>query len=488
VATLFLSSARSTKPYDCLSYFPHASCSPLFKAVDFVTLFKELFERFLSSSLSHPREKKRLINVFSTASATAFAKAISFLLALISVPIALEYLRKERYGLLVTLTSLTALLAFADLGVGNSLINCISEADGKDDPLLKKKHVSTAFFTLLGIIALFTCGLLLFTQEVPWGHLFGIRSPEALREVNPAVWIVFACFLLNLLFGIAYKAQLGLQLGYIGSLWQAAGSILGFGGLLFCTKTDQGLLGLLAAVLGGPVLASFFNFVWFFYGSHRWLAPSISYCSKNILSAMGRLALLFFILQIAVSMGYESENLIIAWLLGPETVVQYDVHKRLFSLLPMVLGFTLTPLWPAYREALTRGHLPWVRNVFLASVLIAFVSSSFFALLLYFQAPAVLRWWIGPDFSASAPLISCLSIWLVVASLGGCLAMLLNAAGLIRFQIYSSLLMGTSNLALTIHLVPLFGPSGAVYASLISTLLFTFLPSAWMARKILTPS
>jgi O-antigen/teichoic acid export membrane protein len=46
----------------------------------------------------------------------------------ISVPLTLTYLGSERYGMWMAISSIVALLAFADFGLGNGLVNAIAVA------------------------------------------------------------------------------------------------------------------------------------------------------------------------------------------------------------------------------------------------------------------------------------------------------------------------------------------------------------------------
>ena len=71
---------------------------------------------------SHERHRR----VAWTALTSAMAQAMSLVTLLITAPLSLDYLGVERYGLLITITSFAALLNFADLGIGNGLINAVS--------------------------------------------------------------------------------------------------------------------------------------------------------------------------------------------------------------------------------------------------------------------------------------------------------------------------------------------------------------------------
>ena len=69
-----------------------------------------------------------------------------------------------------------------------------------------------------------------------------------------------------------------------------------------------------------------------------------------------KIGMLFFVLQLATAVGYESDNIVIAQLLGAEQVSQYAIPLKLFMFVPLLVGFGYSALWPAYGEAIARGE------------------------------------------------------------------------------------------------------------------------------------
>ena len=97
---------------------------------------------------SHERYRRILLTGGSTLIAKIFIAAIN----LVTVPLTVNYLGAERYGLWMAISSVLALMSFADLGLGNGLLNAISRANGRNSAEEAQVAVSSTFFILMTII------------------------------------------------------------------------------------------------------------------------------------------------------------------------------------------------------------------------------------------------------------------------------------------------------------------------------------------------
>jgi O-antigen/teichoic acid export membrane protein len=91
---------------------------------------------FRPSSTSSPteaRSRERYRRAFLAGVTSAASRAVSIAAVLISIPITLKYLGVDRFSVWMTITSLTALLAFADFGLGNGLMNVVARCYADED-------------------------------------------------------------------------------------------------------------------------------------------------------------------------------------------------------------------------------------------------------------------------------------------------------------------------------------------------------------------
>jgi O-antigen/teichoic acid export membrane protein len=431
------------------------------------------------------RAKERHRNIALSAAAAAAAKIISAGTALVSLPLTLHYLGPERYGLWVMISSLVAILSFADLGIGNGIVNSVSAALGRDDRPGVLGFVSSAFF-VLSLVA--TVMFLIFCAAyswVPWHAVFNVNSAQARAEVGPAVAVFVLCFLLAMPIGIVGRVQVALQRGFLASLWQCLASLLGFAGVLLAIQLEAGLPGLVLAFMGAPLLAALLNsWVFFVYQCPEW-RPTRASVSKAASLHLLRFGALFLVLQLVAAIAFASDSFVIAQALGAAAVAEYAVPERMFSIITMVLAMVLAPLWPAYGEAIARGDDLWVRRTLKRSVAIAVGLAAVFSVFMVLVGEWVMSWWVGEAVQPPFLLLMGLAVWKTLEACGSALAVFLNGAHVVRSQVVMAVLTALGALTLKVMLVKQMGVEGTVWATVVAYSVFTLAPVFFLLPGIL---
>lgn len=432
------------------------------------------------------RSKERYRRIALTMLTSIGVRGISTLTALITVRLTVNYLGSERYGLWVTIMSVITALGFADLGIGNGLMNAISDANGRDDRESARGYVSSAWFMLTGLSILGGLAFLVLYPIIPWARIFNLTSDAVIAEAGPATAVFVVCFLLNMPLSLVQRIQAGYQEGMTNSLWMVFGYVLGFVALLVAIQARASLPWLVLAMAGTPVFATFLNNVVMFGMRRRWLRPRLSSITEGTAKKIVSVGFLFFVLQVAVAAAYSSDNIVVAQILGPQGVTQYSVPLRLFQIAPQILGMLLYPLWPAYGEAIARGDMAWVRRTLKRSILIGLainIPPSLF--LIGFGVPVIHLWIDNTTITPPFLLLLGFGAWSIMNSFTGPIAMLLNGATVIRFQVICSSIMAVMNLTLSIILTSLIGLPGPIWASIISVTICILIPSALFIPKLL---
>jgi len=453
------------------------------EAIERILQFKRLAQvvslmrlRPFENTTPESRSRERHRRVVLTAVASASAQGISIITGLISVPLTIGYLGKERYGLWMTMSSAVAILGFADLGMGNGLVSVISTADGKDDRDAAGRYVSSAFFLMSGVAAILAFLFAIAYPLIPWPQAFNVTSALAVSEVGPAVSMLTGCFLLTIPLGIVYKVRSGYQEGFTNSAWLAVGNLIGLGGVLLAIYLKAALPLLILAMAGGPVVAMLLSSAAMFGFKRPWLRPRFRNVTKIALKKVLHLGSLFLVLQVTLAIVYSSDNIIVAHVVGSGAVAEYAVTAKMFSLTPILIGMVIRPLWPAYGESLSRGDVEWVRNTFLRSLKLGlFVALSISTVLVLFGAQ-IINLWVGPAVAPSFYLLLGLGIWTVIMTAGDAMAIFLNGLSIIRFQAACAVVMTCVAVILKVVLARWIGLPGIAWGMIIGYSLCSAIP------------
>lgn len=436
-----------------------------------LALIRKLFgQQSFDLNTKSGRSKERLRRAALTTLSSGAAKAIALLTSLVSVPLTYRYLGPERYGIWMVLISIIGAMSFADLGIGNGLMNAISEAYGKDDRDQARQHVSSALALMSAIaVALALIGAVAF-PFLPWLRLFNVQSQAVASEGAIAFLVLYASFVINIPLGVITRAQLGIQKAYIAQTINAIGSIVSLALILLVIYLRGNLAWLVFATVGIGIIATIFN-GWILFSEYPWLIPAIHAVRSASARKIFNLGILFFVLQCSFTLAYTSDNIVIAQIMGAAAVAIYSVPQKLFSLVTATVSIAATPFWPAYAEAIARGDVSWVRRVFKASLRTVLAITIPLCTLLAIAGPWILKVAVGKSFEAPPALMGAFAVWGVVYSISMVTSVLLNGAGVLKGQALLSVVASVSNLALSIVLTRRLGVIGVCLGSIITQVL-----------------
>lgn len=430
---------------------------------------------------AHERHRRALMATLMS----LVAKLVSIGTMLITVPLTLGYLGAERYGMWMIMSSLVAMLSFADLGIGNGVLNAVSAAHGRDDLAAMRRSISSATVVLcliaVTILAVFTFAY----SHVVWHELFNVRGALARREAGPAIAVFVLCFAIAIPFSIVQRVQIGLQMGFLANLWQCAASVVALVAVVIAVELKAGLPVLVAAFMGAPLIAAAGNSLFFFGRRYRHLAPRLTVFDPATAREVMQIGVLFLLLQVAAAATYSAHNVLIAQILGPASVAAFAVPERLFSIITMLVTMTLAPLWPAYREAIQRGDTDWVRHTLRRSVVLSVAGAAAMAAPLVFLSPWVIHWWVAGAVAPPMLLLAGLGVWRIIEAVGLSLSMYLNGAHIVKAQVFTASMTAGCAILLEIALLKSIGVAGSVWAMIVAYGIFTIVPYAMMVPRSL---
>jgi O-antigen/teichoic acid export membrane protein len=320
--------------------------------------------------------------------------------------------------------------------------------------------------------------LVLVYPFIPWVSLLAVTSPEARAEAAPAVAALLSIFLIGIPVSVATQVRVARQEMYLVHLTAAAGNVASVAALLLVIVTQQGVPALVVAMAAPPVVAAAVNALILFRHDAPELRPSFTLFDLRTGVGLVRSGFLFFVLQISMTVAFTTDTLVVAQIVGPDAVAEYGVASRLFLIPLALVAIALSPLWPAYGDAIARGDVAWTRTTLDRSIKGGlFIAIPVAAVLVIFGEWIISVWANGAVTPPFALLLG-LGIWTVESTIGNAVAMLLNGAHELRFQAVAAVVMAVANLALSIWLTTRIGVAGVVWGTVISYGAFVLIPMA----------
>jgi O-antigen/teichoic acid export membrane protein len=439
------------------------------------------FDRSTSDGRSNERHRRITLSTM----AAIVGRVINAIVALVTVSVTLKYLGNERYGLWMTISSGIGMLSFADFGIGNGLLNAVTHAYAKLDHSEIARSISSSFFFLCAVAALLGVVFGLVFGHVDWSLMFNARSQLARMEAAPVVLAVVACFLGNIPLGIVARIQVGLQQAFLNDLWQTGGGLLSLIALLVGVRLRWGLPFLVLTACLIPLAATLANGLVLFRRGAPWLLPRLQFFHWRVARTMGHSGFMFFLVQLGYILSFSSDNLILARIQGPGAVAQYAVVQRVFLVAATINATWLTPLWPAYGEAIELGDSLWVRRTLKWSVIFATTITAVLSITLLIARGPLFHLWVGSGIQVPFSLAFGFAGWAVVQAAGNAVAMYLNGSNALEVQIILASVLFVVGTPLKFLLCTRFGGSGIVWGQVTAYLCLVAVPMAVAVPRLL---
>ena len=366
-------------------------------------------------------------------------KGISILAGLLLVPMTINYVDSENYGLWLTLSSMIAWMSFFDIGINNGLKNKLAEALARKDYKLGRKYVSTTYAILALIFIPLMLILLFIVPLIPWESLLNISSKYG-NSLVVAICILVVYFCLNFILSTINVVMMADQQPADASLRSLVQQLVSLAIIYVLTLTTKGsLVNLCLALCASPlIVVLFFNFS-LFRGKYAGLAPSFNNIDFSVAPDLMKLGIQFFIIQVAGIIQWQMANFLIIRYFGAVSVTEYNIAYKYFSILTMGWGILNTPVWAAVTDAITKGDYVWIQNA-INKFLKLFVLFTLAGILMLIVSPWVYKIWIGDKVNIVFLLSFSVLVYNVVIMFGGIFIAVVNGSGQLKIQMYACLI------------------------------------------------
>ena len=428
------------------------------------------------------RERHRRVAV-TTASAIG-PKLLSLAVLLVGARFVARALPPDGFGVWLLLITASGLLGFADLGLGNGLLNEVASADGREDLGAQRRAISSASTALLLMATILVGVFVLTIPFVQWSQLLDVQGRSA-GSVTAAVAVFVVGTALAVAFGAAPRVRLALQTGWVNNAWGAAGGVISLSAVVIGALCGASLPVLVGAALVGPPLVAAADTVVLFGFQRPELRPHRQWIRRAEVTRLGRQGAMFCFLAVAIAVGYESDALVISHELGASAVPQFALPYRILMLAPAAVSLVTVALWPAYAEAVARGDLAWAEHTLKRSLVFAVAGTALASLVVVAVGPMVWSWLTDTGAVPTRGLLLVLGLLACVMSASTALGVFLSATGRLRIQVVAAALVAATNLPLSIALVGPLGVVGPAWGTIITQIVFVLVPVGFVIGRAL---
>lgn len=439
-----------------------------------LTKIKDFFSK------GHERSIKAKKNIL----AMLVIKGISILVGLVLVPLTINYVSPERYGIWVTISSIIAWASFFDIGFGNGMKNKFAESLAKDRKDLAKVYVSTTY-AILTIITLLLLIIFFFINIfLDWSKI--LNAPRYLSgELSTLAIIVFSSFAFQFVLKLITTLLSAIQKPALSSFFDMLGQLLVLALVFLLTKFGDGSLITLGYALGGgQIFILLVSTCWYFSRDLKEYSPKFKYVKFKYAKDLMSIGLKFFVIQIVVIIIYETNNIIIIQLFGPNEVTIYNISYKYLAVVPMVFTILIAPFWIAFTDAYAKQDIQWMKGV-LNKLRKAWVLLLLLSICLVIISPYVYQIWIKDSVTIPLVLTSGMAFFTIVNTWGSLHSQLLNGIGKLKIQLISAIIIALLNIPLSLYVGRHFGLAGLIWGQSLLPLVSTAWWAPMQVNKIL---
>jgi len=395
-------------------------------------------------------------------------RGVSMILTLISAPIMLHHVDRADYGVLLTLTSIVGWVGYMDVGLGNGLRNKLPEFLAKGDFHSAKKIVSSCYVTLAIYVALIIVIFLMVSPFVDWLGVLNSPTSDA-GEIRGLTNVVFIAFCIQFLFGLINSILFAYQMPAFQSLFTFVGQFIALIALVIQVYvfdvTSVLQIGAVNSII--PPLVLFWGSIGLFRTKLKEIAPSFKLFEFKSVGSILSLGLKFFVLQMITIVLFQANSIIIARVVSPEAVVEYNLAFKYVSLLTMIFTIVITPVWSATTDAYVRKDFEWINKTLSFSRKVC-IASIFIGVLMVLASKFVYGMWLGRgsidiNYSTTGLILLYISFEMLYKVYGT----IINGTGKVFAQIILTGIIAIIYIPLAIFLGNLCGLSGVLIANTI---------------------
>ena len=409
---------------------------------------------------------------------------ISAIIGIVYVPVLMNYLGNEKYGVWATILSVICWINYFDIGIGNGLRNILTADIQRNDYKRASENVSTAYAVIASISLTVFSFFIILEKFVEWRVVFGTNFDVRLPLV---ISVLFIC--INFVMQLVNIQYYAIQKSEIIPIANIMIQLINLVGIILASYINADKLICLSLVFGISSLGVRAICTLNIWNKHRFLIPSVKKFRKERLRDIGGLGVGFFLIQISALILFSTDSLIISYLYGAKEVTPYDTVYKVFSFINCIFAAVLAPIWGRVTLAKEQRDFVYIKKIIkkLKKILFLAILISIIIVICFKDISYI---WLKREIDYPVGLIECMAIFVISNMYSGIYSTILNGIGNIRVQTIQAVLSAIINIPLSIFFAKNcgLGSTGVCLAttieSLIGNYVFTILMKTYFKKNI----
>lgn len=412
-----------------------------------------------------------------------FIKGISILVSLILVPMTLGYVSAEIYGVWLTISSILHWLTYMDVGFTLGLKNRLAECLAKGDFEKGRSLVSTTYFIMSAIFVPLAVIMMFIIPHIDWCGILNVSQIHA-GVITKTIQVLLVFVSLQAIVNVFVAVVAAHQKTALSSLFSVIGQVCSLVIIAFMTYfVEPSLYNLAFAYSLMPIVITLVSSIIFFKTSMKRVSPSMKTVNLAYAKDLWSLGAKFFLIMIQVIILYQSTNILISHIAGPESVTQYNIAYKIFNVVTMVCTLVLQPLWPAFTDAYTKKDFNWMTKVYRKMICLYFIL--FIGIILVtIASPLIYKLWIGNKVDVPFALTVLIAFYAIIDSWRSMQIIPINGIGAVKLQTYLSLIGLILHIPLSLFLGNYIGIYGVITSMCMINLIYAVFFTTQIRRII----
>jgi len=427
-----------------------------------------------------PREQRNVVNgtlrkmsriakrlIINTAS-NYLLRLVHILLNLIAIPIIVNSLGQEAFGLIVLANVIVGYFTVFDIGVPQGVTKYVSEYLAKRDKAKVSEVINTS------IVLFFFIGLIVSLLVASFVLLGGLSVFNISRDnIQPARNVLFIAAALSVFFWPRHVLEgvfKGIQKYHKLNITLALGRILGVSLAIITSLLKQPIEVVFLAFNIDRALTGIWQYVWLRREIPFWNFR-IKDAHISVLKMIFSFSIWLMLSHVAVMLEYQTDHIIIGVALPVAMITVYTVIVYPFRIIQQISGLACTAVMPAVSENQVIRGKQGVDVFIYKGVKYHNLVFAPFAIIGAFLCGPFIKLWMGPEYLRY--------VWIAQLS---CAFQLIWQSNALLGQVYLgtgrskkpgliAIFIGVLNVLLSIWWVNIFGFPGVILATVVAGLL-----------------